>query len=256
MSTYGVKESVQSQFNQAATNYSTSPIHASGPDLMEMVKAAHVDRKEMVLDAGCGTGHTALTFAPHVAQVVAFDLAESMLAQGRKLASERGITNIDFRRGDVERLPFADGSFDVVTTRYSAHHWPHPLNALREFRRVLRPSGRLLVDDIVSWDDFILDTHLQTIELLRDPSHVRDQTLKQWIDMLDEAGFESELAHAWEVAIDFSSWIQRINTPAQHAAMIRTLLAEAPAEVKNAFKVQPDGSFTIQGALLCGMPRR
>jgi SAM-dependent methyltransferase len=179
-----------------------------------------------------------------------------MLAQGRKLASERGITNIGFRRGDVERLPFADGSFDVVTTRYSAHHWPHPVNALREFRRVLRPSGRLLVDDIVSWDDFILDTHLQSIELLRDPSHVRDHTLKQWIDMLDEAGFESELAHTWEVAIDFAAWIQRINTPAQHAAMIRTLLAEAPAEVKSAFKVQPDGSFTIQGALLCGLPRR
>jgi len=256
MSNFGVKESVQSQFNQAAANYSTSPIHATGPDLLEMVKAAQLLGNEKVLDAGCGTGHTALTFAPHVAEVIALDLAESMLAQGRKLANERGIANIDFRRGDVERLPFADGSFDVITTRYSAHHWPHLLNALREFRRVLRPNGRLLIDDIVSWDDYILDTHLQTIELLRDPSHVRDHTPKQWIDLLDEAGFDSELAHSWEVAIDFASWIQRINTPAQHAAMIRTLLAEAPVEVKVAFKVQPDSSFTIQGALLCGLPRR
>src|SRR5689334_6909599 len=101
MSTQGVKDSVQNQFNLAAANYSTSPIHAAGPDLVEMVKASRLDGKETVLDAGCGTGHTALTFAPHVAQVVAYDLAESMLAQGRKLAGERGITNIDFRRGDV-----------------------------------------------------------------------------------------------------------------------------------------------------------
>src|SRR3954451_20688885 len=119
MSNFGVKESVQSQFNQAAANYSTSPIHATGPDLLEMVKAAQLLGNEKVLDAGCGTGHTALTFAPHVAEVIALDLAESMLAQGRKLANERGIANIDFRRGDVERLPFADGSFDVITTRYS-----------------------------------------------------------------------------------------------------------------------------------------
>jgi ubiquinone/menaquinone biosynthesis C-methylase UbiE len=255
MSTFGLKDSVQNQFNQAAANYSTSPIHASGPDLPVMVKAAQLTGQEQLLDAGCGTGHTALTFAPHVAQVVAFDLAESMLAQGRKLAADRAITNIEFRQGDVERLPFADSSFDVITTRYSAHHWPNPLTALREFRRVLRPTGRLLMGDIVSWSDYILDTHFQAIELLRDPSHVRDHTLEQWLEMLDRAGFQSDVPHTWEVAIDFASWIQRIHTPPQHAAMIRTILAEAPNEVKSTLKVQPDGSFTMQAALMRGLPR-
>lgn len=255
MSTFGLKDSVQSQFNQAAANYSTSPIHASGPDLAEMVKAAQLNGHEHLLDAGSGTGHTALTFAPHVAQVVAYDLATDMLAQGAKLANERGLTNIEFRRGDVEKLPFDDASFDVVTTRYSAHHWPNPLAALREFRRVLRPTGRLLVGDIVSSNDFILDTHFQTIELLRDPSHVRDHTLDQWLAMMEQAGFVCDVPHQWEVAIDFASWIKRINTPEQHAAMIRTLLAEAPTEVKTALKVQPDSSFTMQAALVRGLPR-
>lgn len=255
MSTFGVKDSVQSQFNQAAANYTTSPIHASGPDLVFMVKAAQLSGTEQLLDAGCGTGHTALTFAPHVAHVVAYDLAEHMLAQGSKLASERGIANIEFRRGDVEKLPFANASFDVVTTRLSAHHWPNPLSALREFHRVLRPNGRLLVDDVVSFDDYMLDTHFQTIELLRDPSHVRDHTLAQWLEMLDHAGFQTDVPHTWEIAIDFASWIQRINTPAQHAAMIRTILAEAPSEVRSALKVQADSSFTMQAALVHALPR-
>ena len=120
-----VKDSVQQQFNQAAAAYTTSPIHASGPDLPEMVKAANVTGQEQLLDAGCGTGHTALYFAPHVAQVVALDLSVSMLAQGSKLAAERAITNVEFRQGDAEHLPFAEASFDIVTTRYiiGPTHW-------------------------------------------------------------------------------------------------------------------------------------
>jgi ubiquinone/menaquinone biosynthesis C-methylase UbiE len=256
MSTGGLKDSVQNQFNHAAANYSTSPIHASGPDLAIMVEAAQLSGDEQLLDAGCGTGHTALTFAPHVTHVIAVDLAGSMLEQGRMLAEERGLTNLEFRLGDVEKLPFADASFDVITSRYSAHHWPNPLLALAEFRRVLRPHGRLLIGDIVSREDFILDTHFQAVELLRDPSHVRDHTQKQWLAMLDQAGFQSEVHHAWEVYIDFASWIARMHTPAQHAAMIRTLLAEAPSEVKSALKVQPDTSFTMQAALLRCLPNQ
>ena len=256
MSNFGLKDSVQNQFNQAAAAYSTSPIHATGPDLAVMLKVAQLKGDEQVLDAGCGTGHTALTFAPHVAGVIACDLAESMLDQGRKLANERGLTNIEFRRGDAEHLPFADAQFDLVTTRFSAHHWPHPQTALREFHRVLRPNGQLLIGDIVSWNDFILDTYFQTIELLRDPSHVRDHTVEQWLEYLDQAGFQADIPHTFEVAIDFASWIKRINTPEQNAAMIRTLLAEAPREVKSVLKLQPDTSFTMQAALLRGLPRK
>jgi ubiquinone/menaquinone biosynthesis C-methylase UbiE len=179
-----------------------------------------------------------------------------MLAQGRRLAEERGLTNIEFRHGDVEALPFADNSFDVITTRYSAHHWPNPLAALQEFRRVLRPDGQLLINDIVSFEDATLDTHFQTIELLRDPSHVRDHTVTQWTEMLRQSGFEVDVPHAWEVFIDFASWIKRINTAAQHAAMISTILQAAPSEVKNALKVQPDSSFTMQAALLRGLPQQ
>jgi len=148
--TMDVKASVQQQFGNAAEKYAVSAVHAQGADLTRMVALAALNGSEIVLDAGCGAGHTALAFAPHCAQVVAYDLTETMLAQVERLASERGLNNVETRQGDVEALPFEDASFDLVVTRYSAHHWPNPAAALREFRRVVKPGGRVLVSDIVA----------------------------------------------------------------------------------------------------------
>jgi ubiquinone/menaquinone biosynthesis C-methylase UbiE len=200
-----IKGAVQKQFHQVAANYSVSAVHARGVDLAELVKAAQLAGNERVLDAGCGTGHTALTLAPFAREIIAVDLTEAMLEQGHRLAAERGLTNIDFRLGDVEQLPFADGEFDLVVSRYSAHHWPHPQAALAEFRRVLRPRGRFILSDIVSFDDFALDTFVQTIELLRDPSHVRDHTTRQWLGYFAEAGFTPEVVFTWGLRLDFAN---------------------------------------------------
>jgi ubiquinone/menaquinone biosynthesis C-methylase UbiE len=251
MTNQDIKASVQRQFSQVAANYSTSTVHARGRDLEEMVSAVLLSGQESLLDAGCGTGHTALAFAPQVAKVVAIDFTENMLQQGRKLANERGLTNIDFRLGDVEKLTFAAESFDLVVSRYSAHHWPHPTHALREFHRVLKPGGQFILDDIVALDDLTCDTYLQTIELLRDPSHVRDHTVSQWISMLTTADFvDVAVIYTGPVWIDFAAWIQRMATPPANAALIRTLFDGAPHEVKAGFHLEPNHNFSFTGAVI------
>jgi len=245
------KAAVQHQFGQVAANYSTSAVHAKGRDLEEMLRAISLTGQERVLDAGCGTGHTALAFAPHVAQVIAVDLTRGMLDQGEQLALERSLTNVEFRLGDVEKLPFADHHFDIIVSRYSAHHWPHPDAALQEFQRVLKPGGYIILDDIVSFDDFVCDTYLQAVEVLRDPSHVRDHTAAQWIAMLESAGFvDTQVIYRGGVWIDFVSWIQRMATPDANAAMIRTLLDGAPQEVKTALQVEANHNFSFTGAVI------
>src|SRR5689334_2339222 len=96
-----VKASVQNQFGLSADNYATSAVHVGGPDLTAMVGAADLQGGERVLDVGCGAGHTALAFAQYAAEVVAVDLTLAMLTAARRLATERGVTNIKFERGDV-----------------------------------------------------------------------------------------------------------------------------------------------------------
>lgn len=245
-----IKASVQHQFNQVAANYSVSSVHARGVDLPEMVKAAGLSGGERVLDAGCGTGHTALTFAPHVGEVVAVDFSAGMLEQGRRLAVERRLENIDFRLGDVEALPFGPGEFDLVVSRFSAHHWPHPQQALAEFHRVLRPGGRVLLADIVSFEELALDTLLQAIELLRDPSHVRDHTINQWLTLFAGSRFRATVVFTWGVRLDFADWLARMATPPTQAAAIHALLHSAPADLRQQLLVEADDSFTLPGALL------
>jgi ubiquinone/menaquinone biosynthesis C-methylase UbiE len=213
-------------------------------------RAADLEGGEKILDLGCGTGHTALAFAARGAEVDGLDLTAEMLDQGRRMAQERGLANVRFREGDAAQLPFADGAFDVVTSRLSAHHYARPESAVREAARVLRPGGRLLLVDSVAPADPSQDTFLNAIELLRDPSHVRDHTVEQWCALCEAAGLAPELLDTWTYRLAFDAWVERIGTPAREVAQLRSLLARAPDEVRAAFAIATDGSFDMPAALI------
>jgi SAM-dependent methyltransferase len=247
-----IKTSVHEQFSLAAASYAASEIHANGVDLPVMLQQANLIGDELVLDAGTGAGHAAILFAPHVQQIIAIDLSTQMLEQGQISAAKRKIPNVSFVLGDVEQLQYEDETFDLVVSRYSAHHRPNPQKGINEIHRVLKPEGRLLLGDIVSIEDFAVDTFLQTIEMLRDKSHVRDHTVAQWRSMLHAAGFTAEYVHSWGAEIEFQSWIERMQTPADMVTVLKQLLENASAEVQQALLIQPDHSFTMPGALIRG----
>jgi ubiquinone/menaquinone biosynthesis C-methylase UbiE len=248
-----IKAAVQSQFDRTAENYRKSQVHAAGADLERIAQLVRDQPVMCALDAGCGAGHTAAAIAPYVGEVVAYDLTPGMLAQVQLLAAERGLTNVTTQQGDVENLPFDDARFDLVVTRYSAHHWPHPQQAIWECARVLKPQGRLILSDIVAPDDPAADTFLQALELLRDPSHVRDHSIGQWQVMFREAGLETQVVSTWMLKLDFESWTTRMQTPPLPAQMLHHLFAGASSEVRATFQIQDNDDFSIPGALLVGV---
>jgi len=250
-------ESIRRQFGAAAANYAASGVHSGGPNLDAMLERAALTGRERVLDVGCGAGHTALAFAPHVAAVVALDMTQEMLDEAARLGAKRGLANVAFQRGFAEELPFADGSFEVVTSRFCAHHYADPARATREVARVLRPGGRYLLVDAVALEDGVQDTYLNALEVLRDPSHVRDYSVSQWQAMFAAADLSSALVSQWKLRLEFEPWLLRIGTARSLAEGIRSLMDAAPREVREALELSDATGydFTIPTALVEGLRR-
>ena len=135
---------VQGMFNAVAKNYDLMNSLASLGQVRRWrkeVRRAVVTRPAMrVLDVAAGTGASSIEFVCAGADVVAVDFSEGMLEEGRRRHPE-----IDFRQADAMNLPFEDNSFDAVTTSFGLRNIQDFDRALREFYRVLRPGGHLVV---------------------------------------------------------------------------------------------------------------
>ncbi len=134
-------------WNERAEHWDAiSEVNAVAPD-----RGADLDRTwtalglrpgARLLDAGCGSGQFALAFAARGARVAAVDLSPAMIERARAHAAARGLA-VDWRLGDLSRLVDPLAVYDAIHARVSLQFVPDVPAALREFRRILRPGGRL-----------------------------------------------------------------------------------------------------------------
>jgi ubiquinone/menaquinone biosynthesis C-methylase UbiE len=191
------EEKAQRVFGERAAFYTTSPAHTDPQVLARVVDLARPQRDWSVLDIATGSGHTAFALAPQVASVIGIDITREMLREAESLKAELGVTNVLFQIGDVHKLPFADGTFQLVTCRRAAHHFSNIGLALQEIRRVLSVGGRVLVDDrSVPEDDFV-DRSMNLLDTYHDESHVREYRPQEWRRMLEDAGFVVEVVEPY-----------------------------------------------------------
>ncbi len=105
-----------------------------------------------VADLGCGEGYLTIEAARWARDVVAVDRSDDVLKRGRALARRRRVSNITWKRGELEKLPLADASVDVALLSQALHHAHDPAAALAEAARIVRPGGRVLVLDLRTHD--------------------------------------------------------------------------------------------------------
>lgn len=241
---------VSEHYSPRAQDYVASVVHSTGADLDQLEDFVRGRTTARVLDLGCGGGHVSYRAAPHVAQVVACDVTAAMLDAVATTAAERGIRNISVQQGAAEKLPFADASFDIVLSRFTTHHWQDMEAGLREARRVLKAGAAAMFIDSFTPAERVLDTHLQTVELLRDASHVRNYSVAEWVAALARSGFAFEGITARRLRMEFPVWTARTRTPPSYAAVIRSVQDAAPAAVREHFAIGDDGSFDLDVATM------
>ena len=241
---------VQRQFGEQASAYLSSAVHAQGTEF-GLLQAEVAGRSEArVLDLGCGAGHVSFHVAPSVGEVVAYDLSQQMLDVVSAAAADKGLRNITTVQGAAERLPFEDGQFDFVFSRYSAHHWSDLALALREVQRVLKPGGVAAFIDVMSPGSPLLDTYLQTVEVLRDTSHVRDYSAAEWLHHVSDAGLFTRSHTRQRLRLEYASWVERMRTPQPLRVAIRDLQQAMGTEVREYFEITEDGSFSTDVLVL------
>jgi SAM-dependent methyltransferase len=182
--------------------YRDSAAHREGQDLDLVVEWA--EGAETALDVATGGGHVARRLREAGINVVTLDPAPGMQPD----VVSRG-----------EDLPFADGSFDVVACRVAAHHFDDVEKAVHEMARVSR-------DRVIVVDNLFLDDGAEEADRLRDPSHVRNYTEKEWRELFESAGLQIDELRRLPKPIEIEPWLERAGTPRSDGERVRELLAD------------------------------
>ncbi|MBB2482941.1 methyltransferase domain-containing protein [Bacillus sp. APMAM] len=239
------KKDVRQQFGKSAQSYVESKQHKDGNDLQKLVGMASITGKEELLDIATGGGHTANAFASRVRSVTALDLTKEMLAAAEKFIKGNGHHNVQFMEGDAEKLPFANETFDIVTCRIAPHHFPNIRDFLSEVNRVLKNNGQFLLDDNVAPEAKAFDEFYNTIEKIRDYSHFRAWKKSEWIQMLEDNGFEVGEWHRFEKVFIFEPWCNRMNLSDKEKEHLNSFILNASEEIKAKFAIKVENSRVV-----------
>ncbi len=244
------------RYDKFAQEYVYSESHAKGDDLDRLVAIAQPQATWHVLDIATGGGHTALKFAPHVAHVIASDLTPKMLDAAREFIIRQGVTNVAFKQADAEDLPFADGTFDLVTCRIAPHHFPDAARFVREVARVLKTGGLFLMQDHVLSEDSEAMHYADHFEKVRDPSHNRAYNESEWRAMFTDAGLAVEYTEQLTKRHTLIPWARRQGHDDAFIEHLRGLLRDAPDRAFAWMQPQdiesPDASFVNHHLIIAG----
>jgi SAM-dependent methyltransferase len=235
-------EVVVDQFTRQAASFARLPSHEQATDLL--LDLAGVAQGTQMLDVACGPGMVACAGARRARQVTGIDLTPAMIEQARSLQAKLGLSNLEWHVGEAAALPFAAGSFDAVTTRYSFHHIPDPDLVLAEIMRVTKPGGRVAIADMVL--PRAQGAAYDRMERMRDPSHVRTLTREELVTLAIGAGLRELRCADYLFTVDLERLMRTSFPAAGDAERVRAAFAADLGEDRMGLSLQrTDGVISL-----------
>jgi ubiquinone/menaquinone biosynthesis C-methylase UbiE len=213
------KKQILDQFTRQAQPFAAAPVHSDEDSLRILAEAVDVSADDRVLDVACGPGIVACMLAARAEHVTGIDVVAAMLDQARKLQARKGLQNLSWELGEATNLPFEDGAFSLVVSRYSFHHLLEPAQVLKEMTRVCRPGGRVAVADVTP--DADKAQAYDQLEKLRDPSHTQAAPLERLQALGDEQGLELRKLTNYRLEVGLEELLAASFPPEGNADRIR-----------------------------------
>jgi ubiquinone/menaquinone biosynthesis C-methylase UbiE/broad specificity phosphatase PhoE len=188
-------------YNQLAATFSTEDLlekpDAGGLPDKEFLHFADIQDGQRILEVGSGLGKMTLALAQTGAgEAVGVDISPAMLERAEYLRLSTNdpdlLRRVNYRLAPAHDLPFSDNAFDVILCRMILHHYIKLERPLREFLRVLKPHGLLVLAEVAGSEDPVKRATQNAIESKRNPSHVMIRTVDHYLDQLRAVGFEIE----------------------------------------------------------------
>ncbi|TKC18043.1 class I SAM-dependent methyltransferase [Robertmurraya kyonggiensis] len=231
-----IKSKVMDQFGKHAEKYVTSELHANGADLQTLIEWLQPQKTEIVLDIATGGGHVAKALSPYASQVIATDLTKEMLAN-TAMHLKPVCPNVSYVIADAENLPFLDDTFDIVTCRIAAHHFPNPHDFINEVARVLKPNGSFLLIDNVAPKEKHLAEFINSLEALRDESHARCLSIEVWRNLFASSHLQVIQSEYFKKTYTLPSWIERTANSQEQIDRVNQFIFDASEESQKYFNI-------------------
>lgn len=216
------------QFTRQAAPFAAAAAIRNEEALNRIVQWAGTGPKDTVLDVACGPGLLACAFARVAKHATGVDMTPAMLEQARKTQQEQGLKNVSWQAGDVYSLPFPTAQFSIVSSRFAFHHLQDPMAALKEMKRVCKPSGRIVVADMAPLP--AKADALNAAELLRDPSHVRALPVEEMVGLFDQADLATPQVSSYRMEGELEDLLSRSFPSEGDADRLRTIFADSIAD--------------------------
>lgn len=210
--------------------------------LLEQTGASSADD---ALDVACGAGIVACHFASVVNSATGIDITPAMIDRAKALQEGRGLTNMAWDVGDMTRLPYADGSFSIVTSRYAFHHMTEPELALREMLRVCQVGGVVAVADICVSEDARKAERFNQLERLNDPTHARALSLSEHLSLFRGVGLSEPRVSHYTLDIPLLRMLETAGRNGEEALEVERLVRGAIKDDALGTSSRVDGETTL-----------
>lgn len=228
------------RFGPRARSYRESTLHAGGRDMELLLEWLDPKPEERALDVATGGGHVALALARRGADVDACDLTPEMVETAHELLADSGC-GATFSVADAESLPYEDESFDIVTCRIAAHHFPDVQQFFNEVFRVLKPGGRFGFQDQTLPPEGTSAVLTDEFERTRDSSHNRAYNPEGWQTLIERAGLRVVATELLDKRHEFDEWVARQDCDDDTVAELEMMMAEAPVGMRRWLEPQYEG---------------
>ncbi|WP_249869843.1 class I SAM-dependent methyltransferase [Oceanobacillus saliphilus] len=230
------KEHVKKVFSKNRKAYVTSSTHSQGEDLQLLKDWLNPTADSILLDIATGGGHVVKQLSPFVKTAFATDITKDMLENTSKHL--RDYPNIIYVIADAEYLPFLDHSFDSVTCRIAAHHFPQPSLFIKEVQRVLKPGGSFILIDNIAAENNDYDVYINKLEKMRDYSHVKSLQISKWKELFQKNNLTVTKERIRKKTLPFHEWVNRTLDKKQEIEKVHEFLLHAPEEIKEYYNIK------------------